>query len=176
MDDYLNDIRRETSPKDDPIEHAETPATPGVGLSEKDVDMGGQGIFGRWEIAGEKQKFEMAKARKIYETKLNMLGHQAVAAERESKAFWDSKSAELAEVMRSYVQESMRSLEIDRGHSRSQAMNRATELLGENMRQAWEMNVPEIMKKNLMTRLQTEFDETIDRIAKDHMADKYGLK
>ena len=175
IDDYLNDERRETNSgiSNGPGPNS-MPTSPS--MAESQINGENLGIIGSWKLNSEKANSELKKAKRIYDTELKLLVHQAEAAERESKAFWSSKSAELAEIMKTYVRNALSALEVERGNSRSAAFMKAVMTINEKMETVMSSNLPESRKSSLMQLLQTELDTTLDRLKNEYLAEQYGLK
>ncbi len=175
IDDYLNDARRETnsSISNGPVPNS-APTSPS--MAESQINGENLGFIGSWKLGSEKADFELKKAKKIYDTELKLLVHQAEAAERESKAFWSSKSAELAEIMKTYVRSALSALEVERGNSRSEAFMKAEMTIHEKMETVMKSNLPESRKSNLIQRLQAELERTLERLNNECLAEQYGLK
>ena len=77
------------------------------------------GMISRLKARNAESAHELQKARLTYQTEIGLLRHKADAALRESRAFWDAKSVEVAETIKTYVQSTVRALEIDRLDSRN---------------------------------------------------------
>ena len=139
-----------------------------VTIDESLVRKDKQGLLDRWEMRREQSKQELEKARTIFSTQLNLIKHQAAAAERESESFWNAKSAEVAETIKSYVQATMRSLD--------NALMEAYERAQQSLDKAFAMKLPDKLKGDLIARINAQLEQTVQRIADDALADSYGLK
>ena len=62
------------------------------------------GLISRLRLRNAESAHELQKARTTYETEIELIRHKADAAIRESRAFWDAKSVEVAETIKTYVQ------------------------------------------------------------------------
>ena len=160
-----------TSPSEG-ISRAIKAVTIDEGLVRKDK----QGLLDRWEMRREQSKQELEKARTIFSTQLNLIKHQAAAAERESESFWNAKSAEVAETIKSYVQATMRSLDNARMDSRNNALMEAYERAQQSLDKAFAMKLPDKLKGDLIARINAQLEQTVQRIADDALAESYGLK
>ena len=72
-----------------------------------------------------KSSKQLEAARIVFDTHIETLTHQSDAKIRESKAFWDAKSVEVAEKIKTYVKASLRDLEIEQLSSRNDSITEA---------------------------------------------------
>jgi len=133
------------------------------------------GVISRLKARNAESAHELQKARLTYETEIGLLRHKADAALRESRAFWDAKSVEVAETIKTYVQSTVRALEIDRLDSRNDDLQRAYESASAALQKAKSSSLPEVMKDRLIQDILTNFERTVDRIQNDTVVAKYDL-
>ena len=113
-----------TNPKAD-----EVPSMPSNPSSPKaDVERDQMGMINRLRLRNAESAHQLERARLAYRTDMQLITHQSDAAIRESRAFWDAKSVEVAETIKTYVQATVRALEIDRLDSRNADIQRAYEV------------------------------------------------
>ena len=118
---------------------------------------------------------QLEKARLAYRTEMQLLQHQADAATRESRAFWDAKSVEVAETIKTYVQSTIRALEIDRLDSRNADIQRTYEATTVALEKAKASSLPEVMKDRLIQNILDNFENTLQRIQNDTIVARYDL-
>ena len=94
---------------------AQVPATQGP--SKEDVEKEQMGMINRLRLRHAESAHQLERARLAYRTDMQMITHQSDAAIRESRAFWDAKSVEVAESIKTYVQATVRALEIEIGRA-----------------------------------------------------------
>jgi len=119
---------------------------------------------------------ELEAAKIVFDTHIETLTHQSDAKVRESKAFWDAKSVEVAEKIKTYVKSSLRDLEIEQLSSRDNAITEAYERSNAKMQEVMGKGLPDSLKANLVNQLMENLEETVDRIKNDLIAEKYNLK
>ena len=133
------------------------------------------GIRERWAKGRFQREKELEAMRIIYDTQLTKLTHQAEAATRESKAFWDAKSVEIAETIKTYVQSAIRSLENDRLVSRNEAITEAYTRTDEQIRTVFDGTLSDQLKSQLIHNMMLNLKGTVDRLMSDAIAEKYAL-
>lgn len=133
------------------------------------------GMINRMRRRNAESAHQLEKARLAYRTEMQLIQHQAEAATRESKAFWDAKSVEVAESIKTYVQATIRALEIDRLDSRNADLQRAYEAATAAMEKARSSKMPEVMKDRLIQNILDNFEATLDRIQNDTIVSRYEL-
>lgn len=134
------------------------------------------GMISRLKRRNAESAHELQKARVTYETEIALIQHKAEAAIRESKAFWDAKSVEVAESIKTYVQSTIRALEIDRLDSRNADLQRAYESAATALDKAKSSTLPEVMKDRLIQDILGNFENTLERIQQDTIVSKYDLE
>ena len=139
------------------------------------VEQAKMGALTRLRARNAASAHELQKARLTYETEIGLLRHKADAALRESRAFWDARSVEIAETIKTYVQSTIRALEIDRLDSRNSDLQRAYESASAALTKAKESSLPQIMQDRLIQDILTSFENTVDRIQSDTIVSKYDL-
>ncbi len=133
------------------------------------------GMISRLKLRNAESAHELQKARTTYETEIELIRHKADAAIRESKAFWDAKSVEVAESIKTYVQSTIRALEIDRLDARNSDLQRAYESASTALEKAKSSSLPEVMKDRLIQDILNNFEKTLERIQEDTIVSKYDL-
>lgn len=133
------------------------------------------GMINRLRLRHAESAHQLEKARLAYRTEMQLIQHQAEAATRESRAFWDAKSVEVAETIKTYVQSTIRALEIDRLDSRNADLQRAFESATAALEKARASSMPEIMKDRLIQTILDSFESTLQRIQQDTIVSKYDL-
>lgn len=133
------------------------------------------GMINRLKRKHAESAHQLEKARLAYRTEMQLIQHQAEAAIRESRAFWDAKSVEVAESIKTYVQSTIRALEIDRLDSRNADLQRAYEAAAAAMEKARSARMPEVMKDRLIQSILDNFESTLERLQNDTIVSKYDL-
>lgn len=140
-----------------------------------EVERDQMGIINRLRLRNAESAHQLEKARLAYKTEMQLITHQSDAAIRESRAFWDAKSVEVAETIKTYVQATVRALEIDRLDSRNSDMQRAYEVAAVALEKARSSKLPEVLKDRLIRDILDNFDRTLARIQNDTIVSKYDL-
>lgn len=149
-------------------------SSPGAG-PDAAVDEEQLGMINRLKRRAAESAHQLEKARLAYRTEMQLITHQADAAIRESRAFWDAKSVEVAESIKTYVQSTIRALEINRLDSRNADLQRAYESATSALEKAKASSMPEVMKDRLIQSILDNFEATLERIQKDTIVAKYDL-
>lgn len=152
---------------------ASTPATQAPSASEVERDQ--MGIINRLRLRNAESAHQLERARLAYRTDMQLITHQSDAAIRESRAFWDAKSVEVAETIKTYVQATVRALEIHRLDSRNADVQRAYEVAALALEKARTAKLPEVLKDRLMKDVLDNFEKTLSRIQNDTIVSKYDL-
>lgn len=111
----------------------------------------------------------------VLDAQLAKLRHQGEAVARESKAYWDAKSVEVASTIKTYVQARLRNLENERMAHRMDALQEAYEVYAQKTEEVLEGPLPEEMKQSLLQRLGRTLEESLQRIEADAIADRHDL-
>ncbi len=143
--------------------------------SDESIKQEKMGLISRLKQKNAESAHELQKARTVYETEMQLIRHKADAAIRESRAFWDAKSVEVAESIKTYVQSTIRALEIDRLDSRNADLQRAYESASTALEKAKASSIPEVMKDRLIQDILTNFEQTLERIQNDTIVAQYDL-
>ena len=143
--------------------------------STADVDRDQMGMINRLRLRNAESAHQLERARLAYRTEMQLITHQSDAAIRESRAFWDAKSVEVAETIKTYVQATVRALEIDRLDSRNADIQRAYEVAASALEKARSAKLPEVLKDRLMQDVLDNFERTLSRIQNDTIVSKYDL-
>ena len=161
-----------TSDADQPVS-ASTPSTRAPSAAEVERDQ--MGLINRLRMRNAESAHQLERARLAYRTDMQLITHQSDAAIRESRAFWDAKSVEVAETIKTYVQATVRALEIDRLDSRNADIQRAYEVAAAALEKARTAKLPEVLKDRLMKDVLDNFERTLSRIQNDTIVSKYDL-
>lgn len=154
------------------------PAVPKSGSpapSANDVERDQMGMINRLRLKNAESAHQLERARLAYRTEMQLITHQSDAAIRESRAFWDAKSVEVAETIKTYVQATIRALEINRLDSRNSDLQRAYEVAAGALEKARTAKLPEVMKDRLIRDILDNFERTLSRIQNDTIVSKYDL-
>ena len=143
--------------------------------SDESIKQEKMGLISRLKQRNAESAHELEKARTVYETEMQLIRHKADAAIRESRAFWDAKSVEVAESIKTYVQSTIRALEIDRLDSRNADLQRAYESASTALEKAKSSSIPEVMKDRLIQDILNNFEQTLERIQNDTIVAQYDL-
>ena len=140
-----------------------------------EVERDQMGLINRLRLRNAESAHQLERARLAYRTDMHLITHQSDAAIRESRAFWDAKSVEVAETIKTYVQATVRALEIDRLDSRNADIQRAYEVAASALEKARTAKLPEVLKDRLMKDVLDNFEKTLSRIQNDTIVSKYDL-
>ncbi|MEJ7591816.1 MAG: hypothetical protein WKF77_09720 [Planctomycetaceae bacterium] len=140
-----------------------------------EVERDQMGLINRLRLRNAESAHQLERARLAYRTDMQLITHQSDAAIRESRAFWDAKSVEVAETIKTYVQATVRALEIDRLDSRNADIQRAYEVAAAALEKARTAKLPEVLKDRLMKDVLDNFERTLSRIQNDTIVSKYDL-
>ena len=143
--------------------------------SAADVERDQMGMINRLRLRNAESAHQLERARLAYRTDMQLITHQSDAAIRESRAFWDAKSVEVAETIKTYVQATVRALEIDRLDSRNADIQRAYEVAASALEKARSAKLPEVLKDRLMQDVLDNFERTLSRIQNETIVSKYDL-
>ncbi len=143
--------------------------------SASDVERDQMGMINRLRLRNAESAHQLERARLAYRTEMQLITHQSDAAIRESRAFWDAKSVEVAETIKTYVQATVRALEIDRLDSRNADIQRAYEVAATALENARTAKLPEVLKDRLIQDVLDNFERTLSRIQNDTIVSKYDL-
>jgi len=143
--------------------------------AKSDVELEQMGMINRLRLRNAESAHQLERAKLAYRTEMQLFTHQSEAAIRESRAFWDAKSVEVAETIKTYVQATVRALEIDRLDSRNTDMQRAYEVAAAALEKARSAKLPEVMKDRLIRDILDNFDRTLSRMQNDTIVSKYDL-
>ena len=143
--------------------------------SAAEVEREQMGLINRLRLRNAESAHQLERARLAYRTDMQLITHQSDAAIRESRAFWDAKSVEVAETIKTYVQATVRALEIDRLDSRNADIQRAYEVAAAALEKARTAKLPEVLKDRLMKDVLDNFERTLFRIQNDTIVSKYDL-
>jgi len=139
------------------------------------VEQDQMGMINRLRLRNAESAHQLEKARLAYRTEMQLITHQSDAAIRESRAFWDAKSVEVAETIKTYVQATVRALEIDRLDSRNADIQRSYEVAASALEKARNSRLPEVMKDRLIRDILDNFERTLGRIQNDTIVSRYDL-
>ncbi len=140
-----------------------------------DVERDQMGMINRLRLRNAESAHQLERARLAYRTDMQLITHQSDAAIRESRAFWDAKSVEVAETIKTYVQATVRALEIDRLDSRNADIQKTYEVAASALEKARAAKLPEVMKDRLIKDILDNFERTLGRIQNDTIVSKYDL-
>ncbi len=133
-------------------------------------------IFNKFKANQLKNKTELEAARIMFNTRLEQLKHRADASERESKAFWDAKSVEISESIKTYVQKSLRNLEIERLDNSNEAIKKATEMANQKLLEVIENeDLVDALRDKLIRQIMENLDNAMKNIQENSIASKYDL-
>jgi len=159
----------------DPEQSSASSGPTSQGPSAADVERDQMGMINRLRLRNAESAHQLERARLAYRTEMQLITHQSDAAIRESRAFWDAKSVEVAETIKTYVQATVRALEIDRLDSRNADIQRAYEVASASLEKARAAKLPEVLKDRLMKDILDNFERTLSRIQNDTIVSKYDL-
>jgi hypothetical protein len=134
------------------------------------------GLLDKFKLATLQSRKELEAVSIVLDARIEQMRHQAEAASRESKTYWDAKSAEVVSAMKTFVQAQLRGIENERMASRLDSLKSAYEMFASKVREVETGSLPEEMRESLIRKMHENLTETIERLEKDAIADKYDLK
>jgi hypothetical protein len=134
------------------------------------------GLIDKYRLANLRSRKELEAVEIALDARITEMRHQADAASRESKAYWDAKSAEVVTAMKTFVQAQLRGIENDRMASRFDSITSAYELFATKVREIETGSLPDDLREGLIRKLRENLTETIGRLENDALADRYDLK
>jgi len=152
-----------------------SPGITSLGSAATGVEQDQMGMINRLRLRNAESAHQLEKAKLAYRTEMQLITHQSDAAIRESRAFWDAKSVEVAETIKTYVQATVRALEIDRLDSRNADIQRSYEVAASALDKARNSRLPEVMKDRLIRDILDNFERTLGRIQNDTIVSRYDL-
>jgi len=111
----------------------------------------------------------------IFDSQITKLKHQAEAVERQSKAYWDAKSVDFSEGLKTYAQQNMLLLENARLDNKSKAVLDAYLIAQHKMDEVLSSNLPDSVQIQVLDEIEEVRDQTLERIKNDLLANKYDL-
>jgi hypothetical protein len=133
------------------------------------------GLISRMRATNLRSRKELEAAEVVLDAQLTELRHRGEAAARESKAYWDARSVEVASTIKTYVQARLRGMENERMAGRMDALQEAYELYHAKTKEILAGSMPDAMKEDLIKRLGDNLQETLRRIETDAIAGKHDL-
>ena len=106
---------------------------------------------------------------------IECLKHQATAIERQSSAYWDTRSVDFAEGLKTYAQKNMAMLEQARRSNKSETVEAVYLDANAQFKELEQRNIPQSLKLEIAQRIVEIRDQAIDRIMDDTLANKYDL-
>ena len=141
----------------------------------KDEDKKDLGFMDRIQSNRLKSKKKLEAQEVIFDTQIEKLKHQAEATKRQSKAYWDAKSVDFSEGLKTYAQQSMQLLETSRQDNKSNSIIAVYEQAHGQMEKILEKNLPDLVKEELIGKIVDVRDSAVKRIEEDTLANKYDL-
>lgn len=133
------------------------------------------GFFNKMKSNKLKSEKQIEAQEVIFNNQIARLRHQAEATERQSKAYWDAKSVDFSEGLKTYAQQSMQLLENARRANKSKAVMDAYEDSHRKIKEVMERNMPDVMKHELIEKIRSITEDAVLRIEKDVIANRYNL-
>jgi len=134
------------------------------------------GMIDTWKLNQLKRVADREAMKIAFNTGLTKLKYQAEAHERESKAFWDAKSVEIAESIKTYLHKSIGELEVERLKNKSDSVMKATEVANTSILKIMSNSaLIDTLRDISINKILDLLDSTIDDIEKNSIATKQGL-
>lgn len=135
-----------------------------------------QGFLAQLRFSSLRSRRDLEAADVALSAEIELLRHRAEAASRESKAYWDAKSVEIATTIKSYVQARLRMLEIERFADKTSALEHAYELFWSKIETIQDKALPEDVKSQLIDSVHRSFSDLLNRLQDDTIAGRFDLK
>jgi hypothetical protein len=133
------------------------------------------GLIDKFKLASLQSKKELEAVSILLDSRITQMSHQAEAAARESKTYWDAKSAEVVSAMKTFVQAQLRGIENERMASRLDSLKDAYEVFASKVREVESGSLPEEIRGDLIRKMHENLNATIERLEKDAIAETYDL-
>lgn len=133
------------------------------------------GFIDKMKFNSLEREKKLEAQRIIFDTKIERLKHQVIATERQSKAYWNTKSVDFAEGLKTYAQASLHILENARQENKSSAIINACKIAHDKMIEVINSNLTDDMKEELIKKISITRDNSIERIDNNTLAKKYDL-
>lgn len=133
------------------------------------------GLINKLKANHLKNEKQLQAQEVIFDTQITRLEHQADAIERQSKAYWDARSVDFAEGLKTYAQQNLLLLENARLDNKSKSIVEAFKTAQRRMDEILGMETPDAIKEEILARIISARDATVERIEQDALASKYDL-
>lgn len=144
-------------------------------VSDLSMDDPAGGLLSKLRHGHLRTRKELEAVEIVLDAQLAKLRHQGEAVERESKAYWDAKSVEVASSIKTYVQARLRAMENERMESRMSSLQEAYEMYAAKSEEVLQGSLPESMKESLLQRLGQTLETSLKRIETDAIAGQHDL-
>jgi hypothetical protein len=186
LEEMLDSIKRKSEPSGGLNENNDKEEAPRRGELQKVEDVRSTialnndeskqlGLVNKMKANHLKSKKQLEAQEVIFDTQISRLKHQAEATERQSKAYWDAKSVDFAEGLKTYAQQNMQLLENARQENKSTAIIDAYMTADVKMKEIMEKSIPDSVKMELVSKIKDVRDATVERLENDTLANKYDL-
>ncbi|MEK7433245.1 MAG: hypothetical protein AABZ74_08955 [Cyanobacteriota bacterium] len=144
-------------------------------ISRLDKDSEKGGLINKIRLRNIEKKYYLEEKKLILDCSIETIKHKVEATQRESEAYWNAKSVEVAETIKTYVQSTIRFLENERLTSKNQAIIDAYERTNDELEKRVASNMSEFLKEQLIEELLRNLKNTVERLRNDAIACKYNL-
>jgi|GEM_PF-2467943 len=140
------------------------------------ADGGKGGLIGRlMSIPIRKQQREDI-ARVTHQTTIALMEDRATGIKRESHAYWQARSVQIAETMEEYLRQHLRGIEIERMEHIIQSLEQASITFNTKLEEIEARPLPDLIKDKLITASFAQYERTCQRIQDDAIMQKYPAK
>jgi hypothetical protein len=139
------------------------------------VNDDGMGLTNHFRLMSLRSDKALAAARRVLDTNLELLTHESEARIRESKAFWDAQSVEVAERIKAYAQARIGDVEAEKMDYVQNLIIELAVLTANKIEKIKQMDIPKETAIEMIAAVLDCKDESINRIKTKEIATKYGL-
>ena len=132
------------------------------------------GLLGQFALGRQSLGAKLETAKAMQKAELAVTQHQCDAVERESLAYFRSKSAAIAEKLNTFLQEHLLVEETTRMENISHALEVAAEKLNHHLNALEDKPLADSLKMKLAEQLLRQYEATCERIQSDVLIGKYG--
>lgn len=186
LEDILSSIKKKKEPIAEKVNNTGEEKTSNMNKLQRVEDVRGVitlneeenkslGLVNKLKANSLRSKKQLEAQEVVFNTQIEKLKHQAEATERQSKAYWDAKSVDFTEGLKTYAQQNMQLLENSRLENKSKAIQDAYLIAHEKMNEIIEGILPDSMKEELVMKIIEARDKTVVRIEEDTIAKQYEL-
>lgn len=133
-----------------------------------------QGVFSRLLTMPMRSEQRREAAQLMHGTRVALMEHRADAIKRESHAYWQSRSVQLAASMDEYLRQHLSDIQLERMDHIKHSMIKASDSLNASLDQIESSSYPALLKDRLMSHALDLYEQTIERIKDDALVQRHA--